>query len=154
MPSRLPQIQNAEPVDLRIAAVFVLLTLALVAPGIAHALSPADDQDTRDAASALESQGREALALIGHRDGTTDLAFSAELEDLAGTAQEIRDDLLREAVESTAAPARDKVADLAGQLADAADDASLAVGDRGRLDRDRATLEQVVQALHGVGTGS
>jgi hypothetical protein len=154
MPSRLPHIQNAEPLDLRVAAVFIVLTLVLFAPGIAHALSPADMQDTRDAASVLESQGREALALIAHREGTTDLAFSAELEDLAGTAQEVRDDLLREAVESTAAASRDKVADLAGQLADAVDDASLAVGDRARLERDRATLEGLVQSLHGLGTGS
>ena len=154
MPSRLPQLPTAEDVDLRVAAVFVVVTLALMAPGIVHALSPADDQDVKDAASTLESQGREALALMAHRDGTTDLAFSAELEDLAATAQEIRDDLLREAVQPAAAGSRDKVADLAGQLAAAADDASLAVGDRQRLDRDQATVDGLVTALHALGTST
>src|SRR2546423_2366584 len=154
MPSRLPRLPSAETVDRRIPAVFVVLTLALLAPGIVHALSPADEQDLKDAARALESQGREATAYIEHRDGTTDLAFSAELEDLAGTAREIQDDLLREAVEPRAAAARDKVAAAAGQLADAADDASVGVGDRARLDRDRATLVQLAQVLHDLGSGS
>jgi hypothetical protein len=154
MPSRLPRLPTAEPLDRRIPAVFVVLTLALLAPGIVHALSPADDQDIKDAARTLESQAREAIAYIQQRNGTTDLAFSAELEDLAGTAQEIRDDLRREAVESSVTAARDRVAAAAGQLADAADDASIGVGDRARLDRDRATLEQLVQQLHDLGGGS
>jgi hypothetical protein len=154
MSSRLPHLPTAEPIDRRIPAVFIVLTLALLAPGIAHALSPADEQDLKDAARALESQGREAIAYIEHRDGTTDLAFSAELEDLAGTAREIQDDLLREAVQPAAATPRDSVATAAGQLADAADDASVGVGDRARLARDRATLERVVQVLHDLGNGS
>jgi DNA-binding LacI/PurR family transcriptional regulator len=154
MPSRLPHLPSAEPVDRRIPVVFVVLTLALLAPGIVHALTPADEQDIRDAARALESQGREAIAYIEHRPGTTDLAFSAELEDLAGTAQEIHDDLVREAVDPMAADARDRVAAAAGQLSDAADDASVGVGDPARLDRDRATLEQLVQVLHDLGAES
>jgi hypothetical protein len=148
MPSRLPRLPSGEPIDLRIAAAVVVLTLALAAPGIAHALGPVDDQGLDDAASTLESQAREAMALIDHRDGTTDLAFSAELQDLAGAADEARTSLLHQAVRPDAVAKRDQLADVAARLVDAADDASLALGDRQRLTRDRAALAGAAQALH------
>src|SRR5436189_275230 len=50
MPSRLPRLPTAEPVDRRVPAVFVVLTLALLAPGIVHALSPGDARGARPAA--------------------------------------------------------------------------------------------------------
>jgi hypothetical protein len=154
MSSRLPRIQSAEPLDLRVAAAFVVLTLGLVAPGLAHALSPTDDQGLQDAASTLESQAREAVALIEHRSGTTDPAFAAELQDLGGQADEMRGDLLRQVVAPGAESKRNQLADAASQVADATDDASLAAGDRSRLDQDRGKLEAVIQTLHELGGGS
>jgi hypothetical protein len=154
MPSHLPRLPSAEPLDLRVAAAFVVLTLALVAPGIGRALSPVDEQGLQDAASTLESQAREAVALIEHRGGTTDPAFAAELQDLAGEAEEARSDLLRQAVAPDAVSKRDQLADAASQVADATDDASLAVGDASRLDQDRGKLETVIQTLHELGGGS
>jgi hypothetical protein len=154
MTSRLPRPQGAEPVDLRVAAAFVVLTLVLVAPGLVHALTPTDDQGLQDAASTLESQAREAVALIDHRSGTTDPAFAAELQDLAGQAEEMRSDLQRQAIAPGAESKRNQLADAASQVADATDDASLAGGDRSRLDQDRAKLETVIQTLHELGGGS
>jgi hypothetical protein len=148
MPSRLPRLPSGEPIDLRITAAVAVLTLALAAPGIAHALAPVDDQGLDDAASTLESQAREAVALIDHRDGTTDLAFSAELQDLAGAADEARSSLLHQAVQPNAVARRDQLAEVAARLTVAAGDASLGLADRARLTRDRAALEAVVQALH------
>jgi hypothetical protein len=154
MPPRLPRLPNVEPLDLRVAAAFVVLTLALVAPGIVHALTPTNDQGLQDVASTLESQAREAVALIDRRDHMTEVAFAAELQDLGGAADEARGDLLRQAVEPAAESKRNQLADAASQLADAADDASLAAADRSRLDRDRAALETLIQALHELGGGS
>jgi hypothetical protein len=154
MPARLPRLPSAEPLDLRVAAAFIVLTLALVAPGIVHALTPTDDQGLQDAASTLESQARETVALIDRRDTMTDVAFAAELQDLGGAADEARSDLLRQAIEPAAESKRNRLADAASQLADAADDASLAGMDRSRLDRDRAALEALIQTLHGLGSGS
>src|SRR5215210_3251570 len=136
MSSRLPRLPTGEPLDLRVATAFIVLTLALVAPGIAHALSPTDDQGLRDAASTLESQAREAVALIERRDSITDVTFAAELRDLGGAAEEARSDLLRQSVEPAAESKRNELANAASQLADATDDASLAAGDRSRLDQD------------------
>jgi hypothetical protein len=152
--NRLPRLRGAEPLDLRIVAVFVVLTLALVAPGIAHALSPLDEQGVQDAASGLESSAREAVALIDHRDATTALTFSAELQDLAGEAQAARDDLRHQAVEPGAAQQRDQLADIAGTFADAAADASLAIDDRARLAKSRSALQKVVDDLQRLGGGS
>jgi hypothetical protein len=154
MPSRVPRPQGHEPLDLRVAAAFVVLTLVLVAPGLVHALTPTDEQGLQDAASTLESQAREAVALIEHRSGTTDPAFAAELQDLAGEAEEMRSDLLRQAVTPDAMSKRDQLADAASQVADATDDASLAAADRARLDQDRGKLETVIQTLHELGGGS
>jgi hypothetical protein len=145
---------SAEPLDLRVAAAFIVLTLALVAPGIVHALTPTDDQGLQDAASTLESQAREAVALIDRRGGMTDVAFAAELRDLGGAAEEARSDLLRHAVEPAAELKRNQLADAASQLADATDDASLAGTDRSRLDRDRAALEALIATLHELGGSS
>jgi hypothetical protein len=149
-----PRLKGAEPLDLRVAAGFVVLTLALVAPGLAHALAPTDEQGLQDAASTLESQAREAVALIDHRSGTTDPAFAAELQDLAGAADEMRSDLQRQAVEPGAASKRNELADAASQVADATDDASLAAGDPSRLDQDRGKLETVIRTLHELAGGS
>jgi hypothetical protein len=154
MPARLPRLPSAEPLDLRVAAAFIVLTLGLVAPGIVHALTPTDDEGLQDAASTLESQAREAVALIDRRDHMTDVAFEAELQDLGGAANEARGDLLRRAVEPAAESKRNQLADAASQLADAADDASLAAADRSRLDRDRAALDSLIGTLHGLGGGS
>jgi hypothetical protein len=153
MPSRLPRFPSAEPVDLRIAAVFVVLTLALVAPGLVRALAPADDHAVQDAASSLESQAREAVTFIDHRAEMTDAAFGAELQDLAGSANDARSDLLRQPIDPSAEAKRKGVADAASRFAAAADDASLAAHDAERLARDRATLESVIQALHQVTAG-
>jgi hypothetical protein len=154
MPARLPRLPSAEPLDLRVATAFIVLTLALVAPGLVHALTPTDDQALHDAASTLESHAREAVALIDHRDDMTEVAFAAELQDLGGAAEEARSDLLRQAVEPAAESRRNQLADAASQVVDAADDASLAAGDRSRLDQDRGKLETVIQTLHELGGGS
>jgi hypothetical protein len=154
MSSRLPRTESAEPLDLRVAAAFVVLTLALVAPGLVHALTPTDEQGLKDAASTLESQARQAVALIDHRSGTTDAAFAAELQDLAGEAEEMRSDLLRQAVAPGAEKKRDQLADAASEVSDATDDASLAAGDGSRLDQDRDKLETVIQTLDELAGGS
>ena len=154
MPSRLPRIPSAEPLDLRIAAAFIVLTLALVAPGIVHALTPADDQGVQDVASTLESQAREAVALIDRGDRMTQQAFAAELQDLGGAAEEARSNLLRQAVDPGAESRRNQVADAAGRLRDATEDASLAASDRSRIDRDRAALDTLIQGLHQLAGGS
>jgi hypothetical protein len=154
MPSHLPRLPNAEPLDLRVAAAFVLLTLVLVVPGIARALTPTDEERLQDAASMLESHAREAVALIERRDGMTDITFAAELQDLGSAAEQAHSDLLRHDVEPAVESKRNQVAHAASQLADAADDASLAGTDRSRLDRDRAALETLIQTLHELGGGS
>jgi hypothetical protein len=154
MSSRLPRTESAEPLDLRVAAAFVVLTLALVAPGLVHALTPTDEQGLKDAASTLESQARQAVALIDHRSGTTDAAFAAELQDLAGEAEEMRSDLLRQAVAPGAEKKRDQLADAASEVSDATDDASLAAGDGSRLDQDRDKLQTVIQTLDELAGGS
>jgi hypothetical protein len=153
MPSRVPRLPNTEPIDLRIAAVFVAVTVALMVPGVIHALSSLDTESLQDAASTLESQAREAIALVERRDQLTTRMFSAELQDLGGAAQGIRDDILREAVEPAEQQQRDRLADAAGKLADAADDASIGVDDRGRLDRDRASIEQLIPTFHELAGG-
>jgi hypothetical protein len=148
MPSRVPPLPGSEPLDLRIAGAFLVLVVVLVAPGIARGLSPVDGDGLEDAASTLESQAREALALIERREATTDLAFSAELQDLGGAAEETRSSLLHQAVDPGVTSNRDEIATAAGKLADAAADASVAGHDRMRLDRDRATLQGLIEALH------
>jgi hypothetical protein len=153
MPSRAPRLPNTEPIDPRILAVFVALTVALIVPGVIRGLSPLTSDSLQDAASTLESQAREAIALVEHRDRLTTQMFSAELQDLGGAAQEIRDDILREAVEPAVQQQRDRLAEAAGKLADAADDASIAVDDRGHLDRDRASIEQLIPTFHELAGG-
>jgi hypothetical protein len=154
MPSRLPGLPSAEPLDLRIALVFVALTVVLVAPGVMNGLSPLGDAALKDAASTLQSQAREAVAVIERRDRVSALAFSAELQDLGNAAQEIRADLLREAVDASLRSQRDRVAESARQIGDAADDASVAADDRAQLDRDRVTLGKLVRDLDNIGGGS
>jgi hypothetical protein len=151
---RLPHVPGTEPLDLRVAAVYVVLILALVAPGVANLLSPLDDTSLGDAASSLESHARSGIALIDHRRAATDAMFGAELQDVASAADETRSGLLRQAVATGVAKKRDDLADAASSLSDALDDASRAGEDQQRLQKDRSTLETVAQKLKALGSGS
>src|SRR4051812_35104796 len=119
-----------------------------------NALSPVDNDALKDAASTLQSQAREAIALIERRDRTSPLTFSAELQDLGGEADEISSDILHEAVQPDVEAQRDRLADAAAAVADAADEASLAVDDPARLDKARGELQKLVDELDRIGGGS
>src|SRR3954447_12295991 len=92
---RLPNIAGVEQLDLRVAAVFAVLMVVLVAPSIPPVVSPVDSQALRDVASSLDSDARETVQIIGTRDRTTPIVFSSELTDIAASADEVHAGLLR-----------------------------------------------------------
>jgi hypothetical protein len=151
---RLPRGPGTAPLDRRVAAVYVVLILALVAPGVGNLLSPLDDTTVGDAASSLESHARSAIVFIDRRRSATDALFGAELQDVARATDETRSELLRQAVASGVAKKRDDLADAASSLSDAIDDASRAGADEQRLQKDRSTLEALATKLKSLGSGS
>ncbi len=121
---RLPSLPNAEPLDLRVAGVFVLLTLALVSPAVPPIFGRTGRQDLADIASQLQSEVREASRLIHDRDRVTELYFSSELADLGIKAEDTRGQIVERPYEPAVAADRTRILAAADELSSTARDAA------------------------------
>src|SRR4051794_7223763 len=147
---RVPKSPAAQPLDLRIVIVFGALVVGLVAPSVPPVLSPLDGVELHHIAGSLDSDAREAVAVIGTRGHTTPIAFASELTDIGASADEVSGQLLRTPAASGSEGLRTRLEDAATSLADAVDQASVAYDDPGRLETSGASVAKVRAALDAI----
>jgi hypothetical protein len=153
VPDPYQETATRERIDLRVVAAFAAVTFLLVLPAIVNALTPADEQALEDTATSLEMGGREALEIVDLRSRLTPVLYAAELEDVAAQADDVRGQLEREPIEARSGGERDDLVTVASALADAVDDASLAVDDDAARAADRQRIARLVATLARLGSG-
>jgi hypothetical protein len=141
---------RAESIDLRVVALFLVLTAALLAPAAWHLTTPTDPQELDDFLSSLRSRANEAAAIIERRDRVTRAYFSSELEELGDATDQERGVLLHRPADAAAAsllPSANALADTFSGIVERAalsyDNLTALQGERGRLDALRAELDRI-----------
>lgn len=129
--------------DIRIFSVFVLIVLALMAPGAWQAISPTSAQDLEDAVSTLQSEVREASTVVASRDRVTAMYYRAHLEDLGDSATQTAGVLTHKPAEPEVRVRNAQVVALLKTFADASADAALTHDDAAGRERSLATLQQL-----------
>ena len=141
---------RADSIDLRVVAVFLLLTAALLAPSASELVTPSDRQDLDDFLSSLRSRANEAATILDRRDAVTRSYFASQLEDLGDATGQERGILLHRPADEAAGqvlPAATALAEMFVQITERAalsyDDPIALQRERDRLDALRAEVERM-----------
>jgi hypothetical protein len=147
----LPRLPGSEPLDRRIAIVFLVLTAALLAPSVPGIFEPTDAGALKNAASALDSSARQLLTTIDARDRLTEPYYRAAIDDIGDRVAGIRDEVVHRPVAPDASALKSTVADAADKLAIAADALTVAFDNPSQRTEQRATVADLEQKLKGIG---
>jgi hypothetical protein len=147
MTALLPPLPGSEPLDRRVGAAFLALTVVLIVPSLVGVFAPYDQQALGDVRDDLASQARQVLATVDAQDHTTERYFSAAIQDVGERARGIHDELVRRTAVTDASSMRDSLAQLADDLSAEADQLSLAYGDDAALAAGRSRVEAIAIEL-------
>jgi hypothetical protein len=148
----LPRLPGSEPLDRRIAAAFLVLGLALLAPSLPGVFEPTDQDALANTRDTLESEVRQVLTTIDARPRTTEMYFRTAIEDLGDRAEGIHGELAHRDVQPQAARLRDTLAKVADDLASVAEELTTAYGDDAAIAEDRSRVEDLRTQLESLGS--
>ncbi len=139
----LPPLPGSEPLDKRVAAAFLVVTLALIAPSIPGFFKPTDRQDLADAADELRSDVRQLVTTIDSRSTVTEPYFRTAIGDIGERVAGVHEDLIHRPVDAGARVLRDQLATAADELAAAADALTPAYDDAVTVAKERAAIQTI-----------